>query len=67
MGNSADFSDAEWDVRCNLAACYRAFVQFGWTDFIYTHISVRHPTHYGIDGFQAIRLLEGQTDEGKDS
>ncbi len=38
------FSQAEWEVRCNLAACYRVFVKFGWTDLIYTHISARHPT-----------------------
>lgn len=48
MGSSSDvsaaFSPQEWEVRCDLAACYRAFVQFGWTDFIYTHISARHPT-----------------------
>ncbi|MEE9598381.1 MAG: class II aldolase/adducin family protein [Acidiferrobacterales bacterium] len=37
------FSDAEWQVRCDLAACYRAFVRYGWTDLIYTHISARHP------------------------
>ena len=36
-------SDAEWQVRCDLAACYRAFVRYGWTDLIYTHISARHP------------------------
>jgi ribulose-5-phosphate 4-epimerase/fuculose-1-phosphate aldolase len=41
MGNTSDFSVAEWEVRCDLAACYRAFVQFGWTNLIYTHISVR--------------------------
>jgi ribulose-5-phosphate 4-epimerase/fuculose-1-phosphate aldolase len=44
MGSASDFCVAEWDVRCDLAACYRAFVQFGWTDLIYTHISARHPT-----------------------
>jgi len=38
------FDPLEWEVRCDLAACYRAFVQFGWTDLIYTHISARHPT-----------------------
>ena len=31
-------------MRCDLAACYRAFVRYGWTDLIYTHISARHPT-----------------------
>ncbi|WP_025770609.1 class II aldolase/adducin family protein [Thioalkalivibrio sp. HK1] len=38
------FSRQEWQVRCDLAACYRAFVKFGWTDLIYTHISARHPS-----------------------
>ena len=43
----AEFSEEEWDVRCSLAACYRAFVKYGWTDLIYTHISARHPTEEG--------------------
>ena len=43
----AEFSEDEWRVRCDLAACYRAFVKFGWTDLIYTHISARHPTDEG--------------------
>ncbi len=38
------FSEAEWQIRCDLAACYRAFVKYGWTDLVYTHISARHPT-----------------------
>ena len=44
---AAAFSEEEWSVRCDLAACYRAFVRFGWTDLIYTHISARHPTDEG--------------------
>ena len=44
MAGSSGFSDAEWKIRCDLAACYRAFVLFGWTDLIYTHLSARHPT-----------------------
>ena len=43
----AEFSEEEWDVRCSLAACYRAFVKYGWTDLIYTHVSARHPTDEG--------------------
>ena len=43
----AEFSAEEWEVRCDLAACYRAFVKFGWTDLIYTHISARHPVEEG--------------------
>jgi len=39
----AEISDAEWRVRCELAACYRLFVKFGWTDSIFTHLSARVP------------------------
>jgi ribulose-5-phosphate 4-epimerase/fuculose-1-phosphate aldolase len=35
--------DEEWEVRKNLAACYRLFVQYGWTDLIFTHLSARVP------------------------
>ena len=38
-----DMSDAEWQLRCELAACYRLFVRFGWTDVIFTHLSARVP------------------------
>ena len=38
-----EFSAEEWELRCNLAALYRAFVRYGWTDLIYTHISARLP------------------------
>lgn len=36
-------SESEWQVRCDLAACYRLFVKFGWTDLIFTHLSARVP------------------------
>ena len=36
-------SDAEWDTRVQLAACYRLAAHFGWTDLIYTHISAVVP------------------------
>jgi len=32
---------SEWDVRIELAACYRLFVRYGWTDLIFTHLSAR--------------------------
>ena len=38
-------SEAEWQVRCDLAACYRLFVKYGWTDLIFTHLSARVPGH----------------------
>ena len=36
-------SDEEWQLRVELAACYRLFVKFGWTDLIFTHLSARVP------------------------
>ena len=41
--NAANMSDDEWQVRQDLACCYRAFVHYGWTDLIYTHLSARVP------------------------
>ena len=42
---SAHCSDEEWQQRVELAACYRAFVHYGWTDSIFTHLSARVPGH----------------------
>jgi len=39
----AHISQAEWDTRVTLAACYRLVNHYGWTDMIYTHISARVP------------------------
>jgi len=36
-------SDAEWKVRCDLAALYRLIAYHRMTDLIYTHISARLP------------------------
>jgi ribulose-5-phosphate 4-epimerase/fuculose-1-phosphate aldolase len=33
----------EWQLRCDLAACYRLVAMYGWTDLIFTHISARVP------------------------
>ena len=33
----------EWQVRVQLAACYRIFDMLGWTEMIYNHITVRLP------------------------
>ena len=37
------FPEDEWEVRVDLAACYRLFVRYGWTDLIYTHLTARVP------------------------
>ena len=39
----ASMSDAEWKVRCDLAALYRICDHLGWTDLLDTHMSVRVP------------------------
>jgi ribulose-5-phosphate 4-epimerase/fuculose-1-phosphate aldolase len=36
-------SDAEWQVRVDLAAAYRLVDYYGWTDMIFTHLSARVP------------------------
>jgi len=36
-------TDAEWEARQQLAACYRIFAYYGWDELIYTHISLRVP------------------------
>jgi ribulose-5-phosphate 4-epimerase/fuculose-1-phosphate aldolase len=39
----AGMDEAEWQVRCDLAALYRLVAHYRMTDFIYTHISARVP------------------------
>jgi ribulose-5-phosphate 4-epimerase/fuculose-1-phosphate aldolase len=36
-------SDAEWQTRVDLAACYRAIALYGWDDLVFTHVSARVP------------------------
>src|SRR5437667_12751265 len=36
-------SPEEWQVRVDLAACYRLLAHFGWDDLILTHNSARVP------------------------
>ena len=36
-------SPEEWAVRVDLAACYRLVAEFGWSDLVFTHITVRVP------------------------
>ncbi len=48
------FSETEWAVRLDLAACYRMVAHFGLDDLIYTHISARVPgpdEHFLINPF----------------
>ena len=36
-------SEAEWQARLDLAACYRIFDLLGWSESIYNHISLKIP------------------------
>jgi len=51
---SARFSAPEWEARVQLAALYRAMHQYGMTDLIYNHITLRvpdEPEHILINPF----------------
>lgn len=51
---ASQVSHSEWQTRTQLAACYRLFVRFGWTDLIFTHLSARlpdNPQHYLINPY----------------
>lgn len=37
------FTPAEWQLRVDLAACYRLVALYGWSDLVFTHISARIP------------------------
>src|SRR5687768_2379503 len=36
-------SAQEWELRIQLAACYRLVALYGWSDLVFTHISARIP------------------------
>ncbi len=36
-------SEAEWNLRVDLAACYRLIALYGWSDLVFTHVSARVP------------------------
>jgi len=36
-------SAEEWQLRVDLAACYRLVAAYGWSDLVFTHVSARIP------------------------
>lgn len=36
-------SEAEWQTRVDLAACYRLVALYGWDDLVFTHITAKIP------------------------
>ena len=43
VSRPTDMNQQEWDARVDLAACYRLFLRYGWTDLIFTHLTARVP------------------------
>ncbi|MEO5698117.1 MAG: class II aldolase/adducin family protein [Burkholderiaceae bacterium] len=47
MNNIASLKEVvsaeEWQLRVDLAACYRLVAMYGWSDLVFTHISARVP------------------------
>lgn len=47
-------SDEEWQLRVDLAACYRAIAMHGWDDLVFTHVTARVPgaeDHFLINAY----------------
>jgi ribulose-5-phosphate 4-epimerase/fuculose-1-phosphate aldolase len=51
--NATKYSDAEWQMRVDLAACYRLADMFGFSDIIWNHITAKIPgtEHFLINRF----------------
>ena len=50
-------SDLEWALRCDLAATYRLCALHGWSDLVFTHISLRLPDEANDKGEMEERFL----------
>lgn len=49
-----EVSAEEWQVRVDLAACYRLIAMYGWDDLVFTHASARVPgpdEHFLINAY----------------
>lgn len=47
-------SNEEWQLRVDLAACYRIIAMYGWDDLVFTHVSARVPgpdEHFLINAY----------------
>jgi ribulose-5-phosphate 4-epimerase/fuculose-1-phosphate aldolase len=54
LGQPSLTEPSEWELRVDLAACYRLFDYLGWTEMIFNHISMRVPGpehHFLINPF----------------
>jgi ribulose-5-phosphate 4-epimerase/fuculose-1-phosphate aldolase len=46
------FHPDEWQLRVDLAACYRLVALYGWSDLVFTHISAKLPASVAGDEHQ---------------
>lgn len=56
-GVRASVDATEWQLRVDLAACYRLIALHGWSDLVFTHISARLPgpdEHFLINPYGAL-------------
>ena len=44
----------EWQLRVDLAACYRLVALYGWSDLVFTHISAKLPA--SVTGLSLIHI-----------
>ena len=42
------FHPDEWQLRVDLAACYRLVALYGWSDLVFTHISAKLPPRWRV-------------------
>lgn len=47
LRDKSQLSEAEWEARQQLAACYRVFDMLGWSEMIYNHITLKVPGEEG--------------------
>jgi ribulose-5-phosphate 4-epimerase/fuculose-1-phosphate aldolase len=59
-GLRAQASAEEWDLRVDLAACYRLVARHGWSDLVFTHISARVPGEHDRFLINPYGLLFGE-------
>lgn len=43
LQKASEISDAEWEIRVQLAAAYRLVEYYGWSEMIYGHLTARVP------------------------
>ena len=52
MSTSEAMHPDEWQLRVDLAACYRLVALYGWSDLVFTHISAKLPASVAGDEAQ---------------